>query len=208
MSTNVERIPYKKALDAAMLLMEDFNPVCENIQIAGSIRRQKSDIGDIELVCIPKKEPSKQMSFFDEPKLEVSKAFRAMINKYYRIKGETTGRYLQLLISVKYPEGGEEICCNLKVDVFMPVAADFGRIFAIRTGPSDYSKNVLAVGWRKLGWVGTSDGLRRQSECIENVANKQWSCKTTNPTLPPFFETEPQFFEFLGIKWIEPKYRK
>lgn len=45
-------------LNRAKAIAEDLKsrlePVCERIEIAGSIRRQKADVGDIELLCIPK----------------------------------------------------------------------------------------------------------------------------------------------------------
>ena len=45
-------------LNRAKAIAEDLKsrlePVCERIEIAGSIRRRKADVGDIELLCIPK----------------------------------------------------------------------------------------------------------------------------------------------------------
>ncbi|GAH73129.1 unnamed protein product, partial [marine sediment metagenome] len=45
-------------LEKAKVIAENLKsllaPVCEKIEVAGSIRRQKPDVGDIELLCIPK----------------------------------------------------------------------------------------------------------------------------------------------------------
>src|SRR3989304_4969145 len=35
---------------SVMLLM----PLCQRVEIAGSIRRRKSQVGDIEIVCVPR----------------------------------------------------------------------------------------------------------------------------------------------------------
>lgn len=43
-----------KAKAIAEDLKQRLEPACERIAIAGSIRRQKPDVGDIELLCIPK----------------------------------------------------------------------------------------------------------------------------------------------------------
>ncbi|MBU2597552.1 MAG: hypothetical protein KJ757_08345 [Planctomycetes bacterium] len=44
----------QKAKAIAEELKSLLEPACERITIAGSIRRQKPDVGDIELLCIPK----------------------------------------------------------------------------------------------------------------------------------------------------------
>ena len=47
-----QRWPYQQAYDVAQDLVKILAPACERIVIAGSIRREKSDCGDIELLCI------------------------------------------------------------------------------------------------------------------------------------------------------------
>lgn len=46
----------EKAKAIADELVELLKPACERIVIAGSIRRRRPDVGDIELLCIPKLE--------------------------------------------------------------------------------------------------------------------------------------------------------
>src|SRR5438045_3687642 len=54
MSTTTTRTP----LAEARAIAEDFRDLiadsCDQVEIAGSIRRQKPDIGDIEIVAVPK----------------------------------------------------------------------------------------------------------------------------------------------------------
>jgi DNA polymerase/3'-5' exonuclease PolX len=47
-------VELQKAKEIAEELKKLLTPACERITIAGSIRRQKPDPGDIELLCIPK----------------------------------------------------------------------------------------------------------------------------------------------------------
>jgi DNA polymerase/3'-5' exonuclease PolX len=54
MSTGA-KTPYSAALAKAERLLTFLQPVCERIEIAGSLRRQKGEIGDIELVAIPRR---------------------------------------------------------------------------------------------------------------------------------------------------------
>ena len=44
----------EKAKAIAEELVEMLKPACERIVVAGSIRRQKPEVGDIELLCIPR----------------------------------------------------------------------------------------------------------------------------------------------------------
>ncbi|MEP7171449.1 MAG: hypothetical protein ABI855_18915, partial [Bacteroidota bacterium] len=69
---------------------------------------------------------------------------------------------------------------------------------------------VLAVAWRKLGYVGTENGLRLEKECYSKdlgAGKKKWICHNPNPTLPPTFEDEYSFFKFLQLDWTPPEKR-
>jgi hypothetical protein len=59
-----------------------------------------------------------------------------------------------------------------------------------------------------MGWCGTVDGLRRQSQC-EQHNGKIWKLKPglANVQMPPIFNTEIEFFQFLGLEYVEPKFR-
>lgn len=52
MSTGT-KTPYEKALPVAMKVLYGLSPACTRIEIAGSLRRQKDMIGDLEIVAIP-----------------------------------------------------------------------------------------------------------------------------------------------------------
>ena len=49
------RFPLVLAVPMASELVKVLSPFCERIQVAGSIRRRQQQVGDIELVVIPKK---------------------------------------------------------------------------------------------------------------------------------------------------------
>jgi len=149
--------------------------------LAGSVRRECSDVGDVEVCCVPRDAFSMGICFHE--------GFSGMVVNGTRLK------------RFKYPEKG------LQIELYIVVnEADWGRILAIRTGSSAYSHH-LAVRWGRIGWAGTEDGLRRKTECIRKST---WRIKPEYkncPTLPPAFDTEEQFFNFLGIEYIHPKAR-
>lgn len=51
--SDTERRPYAQVYRVATCLVEALRPHCHRIEIAGSLRRQKETIGDIEIVAIP-----------------------------------------------------------------------------------------------------------------------------------------------------------
>lgn len=45
---------HSAALKIAEGLVCEFGPYCERVEIAGSIRRGKAEVGDIEIVAVPR----------------------------------------------------------------------------------------------------------------------------------------------------------
>lgn len=122
------------------------------------------------------------------------------------MKGKPDGRMMQ--IELKNPYDGVR---TIMLDLFMPQPHDYYRQFAIRTGSSDYSAKVIATGWNKIGWVGTSEGLRAETECVgskdPSTGKVKWRCMAKNPTLPPAWQTEQEFFSWLGVQFVPPSIR-
>lgn len=123
--------------------IERLTPHCERISIAGSIRRKKSEVHDIEIICIPKREGS---DFFGGGLVPVD-GFIKEVNKLARIKGEPEGRYTRRAA----PEG-------IEIDLFMVRKENWGLQLAIRTGPASFSHRFLGRGWKKAG-LQSNEGM-------------------------------------------------
>jgi DNA polymerase/3'-5' exonuclease PolX len=186
----------KNAQIIARKYIDILTPVSLHCNIAGSVRRLKPDVKDIEIVCTPLLiESGDLFNSFLVPDKKIYKFAKTFGNVK---KGQEGGRYMQ----IELPEG-------IMLDLFIPQFTDYWRQFAIRTGSADYSSKVIAKSWVRNGWVGTSEGLRLRIECIDSGTNGShlWSCVASHPTLPPVWQSEKEFFEWLGIKWLEPQYR-
>ena len=193
-----ERMPYERAKMLADRFVSIIEPYCLKVDIAGSVRRCKRDIGDIEIVCLPKLagQPGLFPGFVTEFRLP--DFVNILKEKFFIEKGNLEdGRYVKLM--AKKDE-------SLKIDLFMPSEHDYYRILAIRTGSKGYSGQVIAGGWVALGWVGTPDGLRRADQCKESGGG--WVCTEKNPELPPAWESEEKFFKWLKVKYVEPQNRE
>jgi DNA polymerase/3'-5' exonuclease PolX len=114
-------------------------PFCDRIEIAGSIRREQPEVGDIEIVCIPTVVDAR-FGLFDVRSVP-HPGFVAVVNDLEKVKGEPTGKYTQRIL----PEG-------IKLDLFMAEPDNWGLIFAIRTGSAEYSHKILARQWCRRGF--------------------------------------------------------
>lgn len=181
-----------KAEKIANRIVEIFTPHVERIHIAGSVRRRKPYVKDIEVCCIPNKHPT---DLFNTSDLVIDAGFNEAINLVAEkiIKGKSSGRYMQMQL-----KGKDEI----NLDLFMPQPEDYYRQYAIRTGSADYSGKVIAKAWVEKGWCGTDEGLRLQSDCTK--ASSGWKIIRKDGEKPPVWESEEAFFDWIGIQRIEP----
>ncbi len=195
----------RKALHIAKQVVDALAPHCDIINVAGSCRREKPEVKDIEVVALPKMVSGKDL--FDQPTAPIrSIDFReAVMGLGVGMKGTSLGRYTQVHLSTS--EG------IIALDLFMPEAADYYRQFAIRTGSAEWTARFIAGGWVKLGWCGTDQGLRMQSQCHGERGpdhKMHWKCVVAKhqQMLPPVWKSEEDFFEWLKVAWVPPKYRE
>jgi DNA polymerase/3'-5' exonuclease PolX len=136
-------------------------PHCDRIEIAGSIRRRKADVGDIEIVAIPK---PYDVGLF-------ASGIAPIVSAWPKVRGELPCTYTQRTL----PDG-------IALDLFFATAENWGLIFAIRTGSADYSHRVLACGWVRNGYKSadgmlTRDGATvpvREERDLFRLAGVQW----------------------------------
>lgn len=124
------RFPLDVMQRAAERLQEALKPRAERLQVAGSIRRQKVDCGDIELVAIAK-----------DGSLAQALRERALII----VKSGT--KYTQAVVV-------DEEAGPVVVDLFVTAdTAQWGMLFFIRTGCADFVERALAH-WRRISGMG------------------------------------------------------
>jgi DNA polymerase/3'-5' exonuclease PolX len=206
---NVEiRYQYQRAIKVADYIIGLLKPHCVRIHLAGSLRRIRPEVKDIEIVCEPKKE-SKQSGLFPDVTDEIiDRSFieaLAMVTEIV-ILGKPDGRYMKIKTSSK-------LCPGINLDLFMPQPDDYYRIYAIRTGSRDYAASVIAHAWKRKGWCGVDTlGLRLISECDQKTESGKNTYKLkkdiTQVTLPPVWKSEADFFSWIGIEYKDPALRE
>ncbi len=141
----------KQATEIAEQARETLSPYCDRIEIAGSIRRRKPEVKDIEIVCIPKRH---QSGLFAED-TEVEPFFARAVDRWPGTKGTPHGKYTQRILP-----GG------IMLDLFMATPENWGLIYAMRTGSAAFSHRVLAVGWVRAGYKSEDGMLRKNGEAV------------------------------------------
>jgi len=118
------KVPLAKAEKIASRVVEKLMPYCQRIEIAGSIRRRKAEIGDIEIVA----EPKMIRDLFDVPVLQ------AIPTENLGLVVKNGLRYKQVLLTEK-----------IYLDLFIvhPLA-QLGVILAIRTGSTEFSHKLVS----------------------------------------------------------------
>lgn len=201
MKRNIDRMELQKATSFLQHCFWDqyTEPVVsgcvDRMDFAGSWARGEDEVHDIEMMLQPKPE---SVDMFGDPIGRDPHFVDVFYNGSFEIlKGDPSkARYVQALLIDK-----EIVSAPIQIDFFMPTPADY----YIRTGPAKYTHEVIALAWAKAGWCGGPDGLRLRKECKKTPSG--WVCNTTNPTLPPVWESEQEFFEWLGIEWVHPTKR-
>lgn len=134
---------YEQALKIAQGVAKQLEPHCERIAIAGSIRRKKPEVGDIEIVAIPH---PYNIGLFES-------GIATVVNQWPKVKGELPCKYTQRLL----PEG-------IKLDLFFAEKINWGLIYAIRTGSADFSHKTLAATWVAKGYNSKEGMLVRRKD--------------------------------------------
>lgn len=168
-----------EARPIALNLVQRLAPYCERCEIAGSVRRCKPDVGDIEIVCIPR--TIRFTELFGTAAGFRDKEWSLAVVKLGRvIKGDVfKGRYVQ----IAHPAG-------IHVDLFTATRDNWGLIYAIRTGSARFSHEVLARGWVRAGY-------RSEEGMLRDVHTKHH--------LPVYEESD--LFNLIGVRWMPPENR-
>lgn len=157
-------------------LLEAWAPACERVEIAGSVRRGKPDPHDIEIVAMPKLETTvaKRDMFADT---RVTMAERNLLDELlatWKADGRLRDRPDKNGRGAWGPKFKRATLADgLAIDIFScgpGLGSQWGVIFAIRTGPADFSKELvtsrLEGGFMPVGMQVKDGQLWRNGDII------------------------------------------
>ncbi len=154
--------PAATATCAADDLMALLAPACDRIVVAGSLRRRKPRVKDVELLCVPQTVEApvqlEQPMLFGNPPMETRDLLHERIldlvareEMAYRLDArgrQTFGPLNKYMIHV--PTG-------VPIDIFSTTMRDWGMALFVRTGPAEF--NIRAMKrFQDLGMLGHAYG--------------------------------------------------
>lgn len=207
MSTTETRMPLAEARALAEEVVALLSPGCHRIEVAGSIRRQKPDIGDLEVVAVARIALSMGGLFADVPEYE-----SALDDLVARFIGTNTmaPRLDKNKRAALGPSYKRLLFGDTALDLFIATPEKFGCVYLIRTGGAEYVHNLVTStyeGGRCPGNMKFKDGrLWRfdgdEGEILygpDEPAGKWHVLDTPN---------EGDVFREMGVPFIAPEDRK
>jgi DNA polymerase/3'-5' exonuclease PolX len=176
LATKSNKKPLSEGRVFAESVVRKLAPHCEKIEIAGSIRRQSKEVSDIEIVCQPKAE----YDLFEKPIRHIQAFLDAINSPLFRctdncIGIENNAKYFRRQIP------------GFQVDIFTATPTNWGWIFLLRTGSSEFNQNLLRE-FKKHELVA-ENGYLYQDRTLVEVVN------------------EKIIFDMLKLKYVEPQDR-
>jgi len=179
-----------KAKAIADYVVDVVSPFCDRVKIAGSVRRGKAEVKDIEIVAIPR--PC--VDLFGAPtsgETELDGMLRFLVEQGEMSLLKNGPRYKQAVLTPEGYPGGK---AGINLDLFLVLPpAQWGVILAIRTGPADFSHWMVTPRCKGGGlpseYQVRDGGVYLDGSLIEMPG-------------------EADLFKLLGMDWVEPGERQ
>lgn len=178
------------ARDLAERIVGELRPGCRRIEIAGSVRRGKALVGDLEIVAIPEYSAD-LLGEVGESALEPLLAELLAAGRL--IRGRVSGP--------RFKNFGIPAVPGLGLDLFLVRPETWGVHFAIRTGDASFSKALVtpreAGGLMPNGWK-VEYGRVWRAEAAERPLGEGEPCRALETP------EERDLFGAYRLPWVEP----
>lgn len=182
-------IPHAEAMIVAKRYVAMLTPYCHRIAIAGSLRRKKPTVGDVEILYAPKCEDRQADFFTTEPIDLAHEAICTMLTNGVIAKRPSAIGVFTFGSLNKHCVDAET---GISVDFFCePNPLDWWRSLAARTGPKETSV-ALMTNAKLSGRTAHAYGIGLTDQ--------------TGARVP--VESERDFFEKCNVEYVEPEDRK
>ncbi len=180
------RLPLHQAHNLATRIAAELEQYCQRIIIVGSIRRQRPNVGDIELVVIPKFMPSLLPDVPGESLLDM--ALTTWLKSGRLIQANRGETFKQFFIPHLHGQG-----LNFKLEINVSSPERWAVEVAIKTGSTAFSKQLVTK---------RSKGGLLPSDCR---ITEGWQIWRGQDMLR--FTEEREFIEFCCNRWVQPEAR-
>ena len=190
------KFPRELALKAAKELCAALTPWTEWIKVAGSLRRRKAEVGDVEILYVPKIQVERHGLFQGEEAwfdlAEVNSISPLLNSGVLKKRPNVNGSFTwgpQNKLAVHAATG-------VPVDLFATTNENKWLSLVIRTGPKELNV-ALILAARERGLALHAYGVFTKLNCLENG-----ELEDTGEKVVP--GSEEEVFELCGRKYLEP----
>ena len=169
----------QRVSDRLLSELRGYSDLLSRVSIAGSVRRKKAEVGDIEIVAATGREYS-------------GRAMRTVLERAGVRRGEPNKAGASAPWGEKYYRGLAEIApgSDIGIDLFVVTPpADWGVVYLIRTGSAEFSQAVVT---RLHRWGLKSD----RGRIIKPSTGEVLRCPD-----------ELTFFRYARLPWMSPEIR-
>jgi DNA polymerase/3'-5' exonuclease PolX len=196
MSAEKPRFPRADALRVARACVAALRPACSELIIAGSLRRRKAEVGDVEVLYIPRTIEVADPGDLFGKKIRanaVDLILSALVDEGLLLKRQNKDGHFawgdQNKLALHKASG-------IPIDFFAATPENWWNLLVCRTGGAESNKQICAAaidrGWK---WNPYKEGFSRGGPMAGE--------KTVHRIL-----SEREVFEFVGLDYLEPWERK
>src|SRR5215813_8438422 len=156
MTETKHRVPLGHAAELAGEVVDLLRDTTERIEVAGSIRRRRPDVGDIEVVCVPRVETETRVVdlFGAEESEDVDRLHARCVGLVsagtLETRPDKNGR---VAFGPKYKRLAYQ---GFPLDLFSTTADQWGVICLLRTGSAEFNQQLVLKqsqgGWLTRGY--------------------------------------------------------
>lgn len=180
-----KRWPLEAAQAVADALVTLLAPECERIEVAGSVRRKKPTVGDVEILFIPKRDKD---LLGESSTARTDAIFREILATGVIAKRPSKSGAFAWGEMNKL---GIHVGTGIPVDFFTATEANWFNYLVCRTGPAESNMKIATIA-RGEGWKWSPYGAGFTSRLTGGI----WPV-----------ESEEAVFEFVGLPFLPPERR-
>lgn len=178
------KFPYADALAVARELCTALKPVTSRLIVAGSMRRRKEKVGDVEILFVPRFQ-AVPFDLFGTV-VQMSMADDALAGL---LENGTLAKRLNVNGSEMWGEKNKlarHVASGIPVDLFSATEANWFNYLVCRTGPGP-SNIAIASAAQRMGWQWNPYGVGFSRDRAVHAVG-----------------SEREVFEFVGLPYREP----
>ena len=185
---------WAEANKIAQGIIDWLRPACERLEVAGSLRRGRQWVSDIEIVAKPKLMP------FDELRPLIER----VVDEGLLQEGLPSKDSKRAAFGPRYYRLQHPMPC-IQVDIFVVLPPrDWGVLYCIRTGSAEFSHWIVTEALRR--GMKVKDGQLFRMGIFDNTSRGTIYDESKLTKIP--CPEEQNFFQALGIPYLEPSQRE